>query len=107
MLVVFGKSTPGVTPRAFTTWTPAPSASEAAISARIIGDQLYSRVGFVFQDVQLVHGTVRDNIALPKPAAGIAQVEAAAVDAQIHKRIMRLPNGYDTVLGRRRAALRR
>ena len=62
-------------------------------------DELYSRVGFVFQDVQLVHGTVRDNIALPKPTASIAEIEAAAADAQIHKRILRLPNGYDTVLG--------
>jgi ATP-binding cassette subfamily B protein IrtA len=62
-------------------------------------DELYSRIGFVFQDVQLVHGTVRDNIALPKPAATVAEIEAAAADAQIHERILRLPNGYDTVLG--------
>lgn len=62
-------------------------------------DELYSRVGFVFQDVQLVAGTVRDNIALPKPDATTAEIEAAATDAQIHERIMRLPNGYDTVLG--------
>ena len=27
------------------------------------------------------------------------EVEAAARDAQIHERIMRLPDGYDTVLG--------
>ena len=62
-------------------------------------DELYRRVGFVFQDVQLVHGTVRDNIALPKPDATAAEIEAAAADAQIHERILRLPNGYDTVLG--------
>jgi ATP-binding cassette subfamily B protein IrtA len=53
----------------------------------------------VFQDVQLVHGTVRDNIALARPEADAGEVEAAARDAQIHERIMRLPNGYDTVLG--------
>jgi ATP-binding cassette subfamily B protein IrtA len=62
-------------------------------------DELYSRVGFVFQDVQLVAGTVRDNIALARPVAGFAEVEAAAVAAQIHERILRLPDGYDTVLG--------
>ena len=62
-------------------------------------DQLYAHVGFVFQDVQLVAGTVRDNIALARPEAGTAEIEAAAVDAQIHERILRLPNGYDTVLG--------
>ncbi len=62
-------------------------------------DELYTQVGFVFQEVQLVGGTVRDNIALARPEATDAQIEAAARDAQIHDRITRLPNGYDTVLG--------
>lgn len=61
-------------------------------------DDLYTRVGFVFQDVQLVAGSVRDNIALARPDATLADVEQAARDAQIHDRITRLPNGYDTVL---------
>jgi ATP-binding cassette subfamily B protein IrtA len=60
---------------------------------------LYAHVGFVFQDVALVAGTVRDNIALARPDAGAADVEAAAAAAQIHERILRLPDGYDTVLG--------
>jgi len=62
-------------------------------------DELYTQVGFVFQDVQLVAGTVRDNIALARPDASVAEVETAARNAQIHERILRLPNGYDTVLG--------
>jgi ATP-binding cassette subfamily B protein IrtA len=62
-------------------------------------DELYARVGFVFQDVALVAGTVRDNIALARPDASAAEVEAAASAAQIHDRILQLPNGYDTVLG--------
>ena len=62
-------------------------------------DELYARVGFVFQDTQLVHGTVRENIALAVPDASDAQVVAAARDAQLHERILRLPHGYDTVLG--------
>ncbi|MBN6038141.1 ABC transporter ATP-binding protein/permease [Amycolatopsis sp. 195334CR] len=61
-------------------------------------DELYARIGFVFQDAQLVHGTVRENIALAVPDATIEQVVAAAEDAQIHDRILKLPNGYDTVL---------
>ena len=65
----------------------------------LTADELYARVGFVFQDVQLVAGTVRDNIALARPDAGAADVEAAAAAAQIHQRILRLPDGYDTVLG--------
>ncbi|EUA60812.1 ABC transporter family protein [Mycobacteroides abscessus 1948] len=61
-------------------------------------DELYAKVGFVFQDVQLVAGTVRENIALACPEATDDDVESAARDAQIHERILRLPNGYDTVL---------
>jgi len=62
-------------------------------------DGLYARVGFVLQETQLVHGTVAENIALAVPDATPAQIEAAARDAQIHDRIVRLPDGYDTVLG--------
>ncbi|WP_131822746.1 ABC transporter ATP-binding protein, partial [Mycobacteroides chelonae] len=61
-------------------------------------DELYTKVGFVFQDVQLVAGTVRDNIALARPEATDTDIHTAARDAQIHERILRLPNGYDTVL---------
>jgi ATP-binding cassette subfamily B protein IrtA len=62
-------------------------------------DQLYTRVGFVLQETQLVQGTVADNIALAVPDATPAQIEAAARAAQIHQRILRLPQGYHTVLG--------
>jgi ATP-binding cassette subfamily B protein IrtA len=65
----------------------------------LTADELYSKVGFVLQETQLVHGTVAENIALAVPDATREQVEAAAREAQIHDRIMRLPNGYDTMLG--------
>lgn len=65
----------------------------------LTGDELYSRVGFVLQDTQLVHGTVADNIALAVPDADRDRITAAAENAQIHERILRLPHGYDTVLG--------
>ncbi|SDM39259.1 ABC transporter ATP-binding protein/permease [Allokutzneria albata] len=65
----------------------------------LTADELYTRVGFVLQDAQLVHGTVRENIALAVPDATDEQVRAAARDVQIHDRISRLPQGYDTVLG--------
>ncbi|CAJ1503236.1 ABC transporter ATP-binding protein/permease [[Mycobacterium] burgundiense] len=61
-------------------------------------DDLYRRVGFVLQDAQLVAGTVAENIALAKPDAEAAEIEAAARDAQIHDRIAAMPDGYDTVL---------
>jgi ATP-binding cassette subfamily B protein IrtA len=65
----------------------------------LTADGLYTRVGFVLQETQLVHGTVAENIALAVPDARPARIEAAAQQAQIHQRIMRLPDGYDTMLG--------
>ena len=65
----------------------------------LTADELYRRVGFVLQEAQLVAGTVAENIALADPEADPARIEQAARDAQIHDRILRLPEGYQTVLG--------
>lgn len=65
----------------------------------LTADELYTRVGFVLQETQLVHGTVAENIALAVPDATLEQIQAAARAAQIHERVLRLPHGYDTVLG--------
>ncbi|PCC68581.1 ABC transporter ATP-binding protein [Nannocystis exedens] len=62
-------------------------------------DELYKRVGFVFQDVRLLRASVRDNIRLGDPTASDARVEAAARAAQIHERLAALPRGYDSVVG--------
>jgi ATP-binding cassette subfamily B protein IrtA len=62
-------------------------------------DELYRRVGFVLQETQLVHGTVTENIALAEPDAPQERVFTAAEQAQIHERVLRLRDGYDTVLG--------
>lgn len=61
--------------------------------------ELYKKVGFVFQDVQLLHASIRDNIALARPNAPLAEIEAAARAAQIHDRILDLPRGYDSIVG--------
>jgi ATP-binding cassette subfamily B protein IrtA len=62
-------------------------------------EELYRRIGFVFQQTQLVQGSVRENIALARPDAADTEVEAAARAARIHERILRLPQGYATELG--------
>ncbi len=62
-------------------------------------DDLYRLVSFVFQDPGLVQGTVRENIALAVPDADLDATRNAARSAQIHERIMAMPDGYDTVLG--------
>ncbi len=65
----------------------------------VSSDWLLSRVAIVLQDVALAHDTVRANIAMGRPDASEEQIHAAARAACIHERIMRLPKGYDTVIG--------
>lgn len=55
--------------------------------------------GMVLQDTWLKKGTVKDNIAYGKPDASDEEVVEAAKAAHIHNFIMRLENGYDTMLG--------
>lgn len=59
------------------------------------------RVGVVLQDPLLFNDTVRANIAYGRPSATALEVEAAAIAANAHDFIMRLPLGYDTVVGER------
>jgi ATP-binding cassette subfamily B protein len=61
--------------------------------------ELYRRLGFVLQEVRLIHASVRENIALGRPAASAHEVEEAARLANIHERILALPRGYDSVIG--------
>lgn len=62
-------------------------------------DELYRLLGFVFQDTQLVAGTVAENIALAELDATREQIERAARAANIDDRIRAMSNGYDTLLG--------
>jgi len=48
---------------------------------------------------QLFPGTVADNIRLGNPTATLAQVQAAAEQAYAAEFIVKLPQGYDTLIG--------
>lgn len=62
---------------------------------------LHRKVGMVLQQALLFSGTIMENIRYGKPEATQDEVEAAARHAQAHDFIMRLPQGYETVLGQR------
>lgn len=62
-------------------------------------DSLMQNFSFVFQQVYLFHDTVANNIRFGQPDAPMAQVIAAAKKARCHDFILRLPQGYDTVIG--------
>jgi ABC-type protease/lipase transport system fused ATPase/permease subunit len=61
-------------------------------------DLLGPFLGYLPQDVQLLHGTVADNIARMTRGAAPDTVVAAAQLAGCHELILRLPQGYDTDL---------
>ncbi|MFD8100626.1 ABC transporter ATP-binding protein [Nocardia fluminea] len=62
-------------------------------------EELYRAVGFVFQDVRLIRGTIRENLLLARPEADTEAIERATKAAQIHDRILALPRGYDSEIG--------
>ena len=66
---------------------------------QILTTELYKNIGFVLQEVRLIHASVRDNIALGRPNATQKEIEDAARAANIHDRILALPRGYDSVIG--------
>jgi len=59
---------------------------------------LRRHMAFVLQDTFLFEGTIRDNIRYGRLEATDEEVEEAARKANAHSFIMKLPNGYDTVL---------
>ena len=61
-------------------------------------DSLRRSYAMVLQDTWVFRGTIYENIAYGKEGATREEVEAAARAAHIHNYIMRLPQGYDTVI---------
>jgi len=68
---------------------------------RIKKSSLRTQIGIVQQDVFLFAGTIRENISYGKPGATDAEIEQAARRAEIHEDIIKMPNGYDTIVGER------
>ena len=68
---------------------------------KIKKQSLRSQIGIVQQDVFLFAGTIRENIAYGKPGATQEEIELAARRAEIHEDIMKMPKGYDSIVGER------
>ena len=62
-------------------------------------DSLLTNISMVFQNVYLFHDTIRANILFGRPDATEDEMIAAAKKARCHDFIMKLPDGYDTVVG--------
>ncbi|WP_071125855.1 ABC transporter ATP-binding protein [Peptoniphilus lacydonensis] len=61
---------------------------------------LMERIAFVFQDSDLITDTVFNNVAMAKPGSTKEDVIKACKKARCHDFIVKLPDGYDTVLGK-------
>ena len=64
-------------------------------------DSLRRQIGVVLQDPYLFHGTIAENIAYGNPDATVPDIVRAARAANAHDFVLRLPEGYDTLVGER------
>lgn len=62
-------------------------------------DDLLSNISMVFQNVYLFHDTIANNIKFGKPDATREEVKIAAKKACCYDFIMKLPDGFDTIIG--------
>ncbi|WP_028305309.1 peptidase domain-containing ABC transporter [Oceanospirillum maris] len=69
------------------------------IDIRQLGPQtIRNMVGVVMQDDQLMAGSLSENIACFEPGADQGRIEDAAKQANIHKTILNMPMGYQTLI---------
>lgn len=61
--------------------------------------QIQKMMTVIWQDCHVFHMSCLDNIRIARPEATDEEVYAAAEQANIHEKIMSLPNGYQTVIG--------
>ncbi len=69
--------------------------------ANVSQSSLRAQIGIVPQDTVLFNDTIGYNIGYGKPGSTQAAIEDAAQRAQIHDFIMRLPDGYNSMVGER------
>jgi ATP-binding cassette, subfamily B, bacterial len=62
-------------------------------------------IGLVLQEPFLFYGSVAENVAYGRPGATRAEIVSAARAARAHEFILRLPDGYDSLVGERGQSL--
>ncbi len=82
-----------------------PCAGSILIDGRDIKDvqlkSLRQQIGIVTQETILFNDTIKANISYGRPDASGDEIKQAAAQAYAHDFVMRLPQGYDTVIGDR------
>ena len=72
---------------------------------KITQASLGALIGMVTQETYLFHASIRENLLYVRPEATEEEMIAATKAAAIHKRIMELQDGYETIVGERGYAL--
>ena len=73
--------------------------------ARYPLEEYRRNIGIVLQEPFLFYGTIAENIAYGRPEASQEEIVAAAKAANAHDFIVRLPDGYDSMVGERGQSL--
>ena len=68
-------------------------------------EEYRQNIGIVLQEPFLFYGTIAENIAYGRPDATPREIVAAARAARAHEFILRLPDGYDSLVGERGQSL--
>jgi ATP-binding cassette subfamily B protein len=64
-------------------------------------NSLRNRIGYVPQEALLFTGTIKNNVTWGKEGASMEEIMAAAMHAQVHETVMKLPKQYETQLGQK------
>jgi PrtD family type I secretion system ABC transporter len=88
-------------------WTPARGTVrlDGATLDQWVPDELGRHIGYLPQDVELIEGTVAENISRFDPDATSEAIIAAAKAAGVHELVLSLPQGYDTEIGEQGSSL--
>ena len=68
-------------------------------------EALGRHIGYLPQDVELLAGSIAQNIARFDPDADDADIIAAATEAGVHEMVIKMPEGYDTQIGEQGSVL--
>jgi ABC-type multidrug transport system fused ATPase/permease subunit len=69
--------------------------------AGVTQDSLRAQIAVIPQDTSLFHRSLAENIGYGRPDASMEEIVAAAKAAEAHDFIMKLPAGYETLVGER------
>jgi subfamily B ATP-binding cassette protein MsbA len=72
---------------------------------QVSSKELRRQIAVVTQETILFHDTIRHNIAVGRPGANDAEIEAAARHANAHEFISEKPEGYNSIVGEKGIAL--